>query len=59
MGDLIERQAAIDACLNGWNKDYNEIVADIRALPPVKQTKTCYKMCDRWVGKQSKNERGG
>ena len=32
--ELISRQAAIDACLNGWNKDYKEIVEDIRALPP-------------------------
>ena len=36
-GDAISRQAAIDACLNGWNKDYKEILADIRALPPVEQ----------------------
>ena len=34
--DTISRQAAIDACLNGWNKDYKEILADIRELPPVK-----------------------
>lgn len=34
--DAISRQAAIDACLNGWNKDYKEIVKDIRTLPPVK-----------------------
>ena len=34
--DAISRQAAIDACLNGWNKDYKEIVEEIRALPPVK-----------------------
>lgn len=34
--DCISRQAAIDACLNGWNKDYKEIVEEIRALPPVK-----------------------
>jgi hypothetical protein len=33
--DAISRQAAIDACLNGWNKDYKEIVKEIRALPPV------------------------
>jgi hypothetical protein len=33
--DTISRQAAIDACLNGWNKDYKEIVKEIRALPPV------------------------
>ena len=33
--DAISRQAAIDACLNGWNKDYKEIVEEIRALPPV------------------------
>lgn len=33
--EVISKQAAIDACLNGWNKDYKEIVEDIRALPPV------------------------
>ena len=33
--DAINRQAAIDACLNGWNKDYKEIVEEIRILPPV------------------------
>lgn len=32
--DYISRQAAINACLNGWNKDYIEIVKEIRALPP-------------------------
>ena len=26
---------AIDACLSGWNKDYKEIVEEIRTLPPV------------------------
>ena len=31
--DLIDRQAAIDVCLDGWNKGYEEILADIRALP--------------------------
>lgn len=36
MSDLIDRQAAIDACLNGWNKDYKEIIKEIRALPLVK-----------------------
>ena len=33
--NAISRQAAIDACLNGWNKDYKEIVEEIRALPPI------------------------
>lgn len=33
--EFISKQAAIDACLNGWNKDYKEIVEDIRALPSV------------------------
>lgn len=33
--DAISRQAAIDACLSGWNKDYKEIVEEIRTLPPV------------------------
>lgn len=31
--DLISRQDAIDACLDGWNKGHEEILADIRALP--------------------------
>ena len=33
--DAISREAAVHACTNGWNKDYKEIMADIRALPPV------------------------
>lgn len=33
--DAISRHAAVNACLNGWNKDYREIVADLRTLPPV------------------------
>lgn len=33
--DCISKQDAIDACLNGWNKDYKEIVEEIRALPPI------------------------
>ena len=36
MSDLIDRQAAIYACLNGWNKDFKEIMEDIKKLPPVK-----------------------
>ena len=34
--DTISREAAINACFNGWNKDFREIAADIRELPPVK-----------------------
>ena len=48
MSDLIDRQAAIDACLNGWNKDYKEIVADIKALPPVEQKQGKWKK--EWYG---------
>lgn len=33
--DAVSRKAAVNACLNGWNKDYKEIVADIKALPSV------------------------
>lgn len=44
-GDAISRQAAIDACLNGWNKDYKEIVEEIRVLPPV----TPQQKMGRWV----------
>lgn len=43
--DAISRQAAIDACLNGWNKDYKEIVEEIRALPPV----TPAEKVGRWI----------
>ena len=43
--DCISRQAAIDACLNGWNKDFKEIMEDIKKLPPVKPEQ---KM-GRWV----------
>lgn len=37
--DAISREAAVNACLNKWDKDYKEIVADIRALPPVTPAK--------------------
>lgn len=33
MNDFISRKAAMDACLDGWNKGYKEILADIKALP--------------------------
>lgn len=36
--DCVSRQAAINACLDGWNKDFKEIVTDIRTLPPVTPT---------------------
>ena len=50
--DAISRQAAIDACLNGWNKDYKEIVEEIRTLPPVTpQPKT-----GRWISTTDKAE---
>ena len=50
--DCVSRQAAIDACLNGWNKDYKEIMADIKALPPVeqKQGKWIYDRKRDWDG---------
>ena len=35
--DVISRQAALDCCTNGWNKDFKEIMADIRALPPAQK----------------------
>ena len=31
--DCISRKEAVNACLNGWNKGYEEIVEDIRTLP--------------------------
>lgn len=37
--DCISRKAAIDACLIGWNKDYKEIVEEIRTLPPANPQK--------------------
>lgn len=55
MSDLIDRQAAIDA-MNEW--EWQELYLPIHfkqlleELPPVKQNKTCYKMCDRWKAKQ-------
>jgi len=33
--EYILKQDAIDACLNGWNKDYKEIVIDIKQLEGV------------------------
>ncbi len=42
--DAVSREAAVNACLNGWNKDYKEIVADIRALPSVQPKQ----MTGRW-----------
>lgn len=33
--DAISREEAIEACLNGWNKGFNEIAEDIRNLPSV------------------------
>lgn len=33
--DCISRQAAIYACLNGWNKGFSEIMEDIKRLPSV------------------------
>ncbi len=33
-GDTISRGAALEACYNGWNKDYREIAQAIKELPP-------------------------
>ena len=52
--DAISRQAAIDACLNGWNKDYKEIVEEIRALPPVTAEKV-----GQWEWKYDSNPKIG
>lgn len=56
MGDLIDRQAAIDAIWDGVNMDIytREVKEILEALPPVKQTKTCYKICDRWKNMEDK-----
>ena len=48
--DLISRQAAIEACLNGWNYDMEtikHIQDNISRLPSVQQ-KTAY-----WIERQS------
>lgn len=41
--DLISRQSAMDACLNGWNKDFREILKDISTLPSE------YPKIGRWI----------
>ena len=33
--DCISRKDAVDACLNGWNKDYKEILSDLQTMPTV------------------------
>lgn len=53
--DAISRQAAIDACLNGWNKDYKEIVKEIRALPPVTPAEKV-EFCDDCVSRQQEED---
>lgn len=50
--DAISRQAAIDACLIGWNKDYKEIVKEIRVLPPVNPVEK-QKPCDDCISRSS------
>ena len=37
-GDLISRKQAEECCLNGWNKDYKDILEDIRKLPSAEKT---------------------
>lgn len=56
MAEYIDRQAAINACLDGWNKGYEEILADIRALPsadvvPVVRCRDC-KNAVSWYGRK-------
>lgn len=46
--DCVSRQAAIDACLNGWNKDYKEIVEEIRALPPAEKVNDWIPVSERY-----------
>ena len=52
MGDeLISRQAAIEACLNGWNYDMEtieHIQDNIRRLPSVQQKQNLA----YWIGKE-------
>lgn len=54
MSDLISRQDAIDACLNGWNKGYDEILTDIRALPSADAVQIPIKLEKRYP--QSRDE---
>ena len=37
-GDLISRKEAEKCCLDGWNKDYKDILEDIRKLPSAGKT---------------------
>ena len=37
-GDLISRKEAEQCCLNGWNKDYKDILEDIKKLPSAEKT---------------------
>ena len=35
MSDYIEREAAIDACFNGWNNNAHDCAENIRAIPAI------------------------
>ena len=48
MDDLINRQDAINACLNGWNKGYDEILIDIKTLPSAEPKIIRCKDCKHW-----------
>lgn len=52
--DLISRQDAINACLNGWNKGYDEILTDIRTLPSADAVQIPIKLEKRYP--QSRDE---
>lgn len=61
MDDLINRQDAINACLNGWNKGYDEILIDIKTLPSAEpkiiRCKDC-KYLQKWRSEESAKKFG-
>ena len=47
-GDLISRKEVEKCCLDGWNKDYKDILEDIRKLPSSEKTA-------EWIFRTSKS----
>ena len=48
-GDLISRKEVEKCCLDGWNKDYKDILEDIRKLPSSEKTA-------EWIKQKSGDE---
>ena len=46
--DELARAISDERCCISRGRSTAIIMQDILDLPPVKHTKTCYKMCDRW-----------